>query len=100
MSAAPNDVGAPPAPAPPGPQGPPPWWHKVLRVFVFAFLGTFLTTILPIADKIAKGEHVDYNFIKAIAVSAIAAGFAAGIRAVIALLPVFRDDNDIGMQKS
>jgi hypothetical protein len=46
-------------------------------------LGTFLTTLLPIADKIAKGEHVDFPFVKALLVSAIAAGIAAAIRAII-----------------
>lgn len=76
----------------------PPWWQKVLRVFAFAFLGMFLTTILPIAEKIAKGEDVDYSLIKAVLVSAIAGGFAAGVRAVVALLPVFADD-DIGIKR-
>jgi hypothetical protein len=78
----------------------PPWWQKVLRVFFFAFVGTFLTTLLPIADRLAKGDNVDFPFVKALVVSAIAAGIGAGIRAVIALLPVFKDDNDVGMQRS
>jgi hypothetical protein len=77
----------------------PPWWQKVLRVFFFAFLGTFLTTVLPIAEKIASGEDVSFDFAKALLVSAIAAGIGAGIRALIALLPVFKDDNDIGAKK-
>ena len=75
-----------------------PWWQKVLRVFFFAFVGTFLTAVLPIADKIAKGEGVDYPFAKALLLSAIAGGIAAGIRAVVAMLPLFKDDNDVGMR--
>jgi hypothetical protein len=29
----------------------------------------FLTTLLPIADKIANGQHVDFPFIKALPVA-------------------------------
>jgi hypothetical protein len=81
----------PPSPSP---------WVKVARVFLFSFIGTFLTTLLPIADKIANGEHVDFTLVKALAVSAIAAAIAAAVRAVVALLPAFADDNGVGLTKN
>jgi hypothetical protein len=37
----------------------------VLRVYGFAFVGTFFTTIFSIADKIAAKQHVEYSFVKA-----------------------------------
>jgi hypothetical protein len=76
-------VAGDPSPAAASARPSPPWWQKVLRVFAFAFIGTFLTTLLPIADKIAKGHHVDYGVVKALLVSAIAAGIAAGVRAIV-----------------
>lgn len=76
----------------------PPWWQKVLRVFFFAFLGALLTGLLPIADQIAKGMRVDFDAFGSLLLGLAAGGIAAGIRAVIALLPVFGDDK-VGLQK-
>ena len=77
-----------------------PWWQKVMRVFFFTFVSTFLTTgVLPIAEKLEKGEDVDFTVAKALLLSAITAAIGAAIRAAVAALPIFADDNDIGMKK-
>jgi hypothetical protein len=75
-----------------------PWWQKVLRVFFFAFFGALLTGLLPIADQIANGMRVDFDVLGSLLLGLAAGGIAAGIRAVVALLPVFVDDN-VGLQR-
>jgi hypothetical protein len=84
-----------------GPTGPaaPPWGKKVLRVFLFTFLGTFLTGLL-FASKIATGLRVDFDLLGSFKLGLIAGVIAALIRAVVAMLPVFVDDNIGGQRKS
>ena len=81
-------------PSPSGSTGPaaPPWGKKVLRVFLFTFLGTFLTGLL-FASKIATGLRVDFDLLGSFKLGLIAGVIAALIRAVVAMLPVFADDN-------
>ncbi len=74
-------------------------WLKIARVFAVATIGAFLTALLPIADKIANGEHVSFTALESLAVAVIVGAIAAGIRAVIAYLPLFTDDNNIGIPK-
>lgn len=69
---------------------------KIVRTFVFAFLGIFLPAVVSVATDLS--ETIDWNVAKAALISAIFAAFAAGIRAVVAFLPVFADDN-VGLQK-
>lgn len=69
---------------------------KIVRTFVFAFLGIFLPSLVSVATNLS--ETVDWSVAKAALVSAIFAAFAAGIRAVVAFLPVFADDN-VGITK-
>jgi hypothetical protein len=87
--------------SPSGPAGPaaPPWGKKVLRVFLFTFLGTFLTGLL-FASKIATGLRVDFDLLGSFKLGLIAGVLAALIRAVVAMLPVFVDDNIGGQRKS
>lgn len=69
---------------------------KIVRTFAFAFLGIFLPALASVAFNLS--ETVDWNVAKAALISAIFAAFAAAIRAVVAVLPVFADDN-VGLQK-
>ena len=92
-----NDEAEPGASGPTGPAAPP-WGKKVLRVFLFTFLGTFLTGLL-FASKIATGLRVDFDLLGSFKLGLIAGVLAALIRAVVAMLPVFADDN-IGAQRS
>jgi hypothetical protein len=70
----------------------PSWGKKVLRVFLFTFLGTFLTG-LTFADDIPTGLRVDFDLQGALKLGLIAALIAALIRLLVAMLPVFADDN-------
>jgi hypothetical protein len=81
-------------PSPDGPTGPaaPSWGKKVQRTFVFTFLGTFLTGLL-FADKIATGLRVDFDLLGSFKLGLIAGVIAALIRTLVAMLPVFVDDN-------
>jgi hypothetical protein len=81
-------------PSPSGTTDPaaPPWGKKVLRVFLFTFLGTFLTGLL-FASKIATGLRVDFDLLGSFTLGLVAGVIAALIRAVVAMLPVFVDDN-------
>ena len=85
--------------SPGGPAGPaaPPWGKKVLRVFLFTFLGTFLTGLL-FASKIATGLRVDFDLLGSFKLGLIAGVLAALIRTVVAMLPVFADD-DVGARR-
>lgn len=69
---------------------------KVARTFAFAFLGVFLPLLVNVFTGLS--DTVDWNTAKALLVSAIFASISAGIRAVVAYLPVFADDN-VGIQK-
>lgn len=80
--------------SPSGPTGPTalPWGKKVLRVFLFTFLGTFLTGLL-FADTIATGLRVDFDLLGSFTLGLVAGVIAALIRALVAMMPVFVDDN-------
>lgn len=69
---------------------------KVIRTFAFAFLGVFLPALVSTLTNLS--ETVDWNVAKTALVSAVFAAFAAAIRAIVAFLPVFADDN-VGIQK-
>ena len=87
--------------AEPSPSGAPgaaaSWGKKAMRVFLFTFLGTFLTGLL-FAEEIATGLRVDFDLLGAFKLGLIAGVLAALIRAVVAMLPVFVDDN-VGRQR-
>ncbi len=80
--------------SPGGPTGPaaPSWGKKVQRAFLFTFLGTFLTGLL-FAEKIATGLRVDFDLLGSFKLGLIAGVIAALIRTLVAMLPVFVDDN-------
>ena len=69
----------------------PPLGKKVFRVFLFTFLGAFLTGLLFAAD-IATGLRVDFDLLGAIKLGLISGILAALLRALAGLLPVFADD--------
>jgi hypothetical protein len=70
---------------------------KVLRTFVFAFLGIFLPSLANIVLDISN--TADWSAARAALVSLIFAAFAAAIRAVVAYLPVLPDD-DVGIKRT
>lgn len=70
---------------------------KVGRIFVFTFLGVFLPALASVALNLS--DTVDWSAAKAALVSAIFAACAAGIRTVVAFLPVFPDDN-VGLKRT
>lgn len=75
-------------------------WVKLGRAFLVAFVGGLLTALLPIADQIAAGTNVSFSLLGSLAIGAIAGALAAAVRAVIAFLPLFADDNNIGMRRN
>lgn len=77
----------------------PRWWVKVARTFVFAFSASFLAGAATLADRIASGQHVQFSVAASLLLGLVVGGIAAALRAVVALLPVFADDNDIGIKK-
>jgi hypothetical protein len=75
----------------------PPWWNKLLRVFFVSFVATLLTGLLPIIENLTTGQRVDLTVLRSLLLALIVGAIAAGIRAVIAILPIFKDDNDVGI---
>ncbi len=71
--------------------GAPHWATKVMRVFIFATLGTFIAAYL-FADSIPNGLRVDFDLIASIKMGLIAGVVSALLRALAAMLPVFPDD--------
>jgi hypothetical protein len=69
---------------------------KIVRTFVFAFLGIFLPALANIVLDVSA--TLDWTAAKAALVSLILAASAAGIRALVAFLPILADDN-VGIQK-
>jgi hypothetical protein len=69
----------------------PHWSSKVLRVFLFATVGTFLAAYL-FGDSIPNGLRVDFDLVAAIKLGLIAGVLSAVLRALAAMLPVFSDD--------
>lgn len=69
---------------------------KVLRTFVFAFLGIFLPALANIVLDFSN--TLDWSAAKAALVSLVLAASAAAIRAIVAYLPILADDN-AGIQK-
>ena len=74
----------------------PPVTVKILRVFVFSYLGVFLPALATIVLDVS--ETGDWGAAKAAVVSLALAACAAAIRALVAFLPVFADDQ-VGIQK-
>lgn len=71
-------------------------YTKVVRTFVFAFLGVFLPSLANIVFDLSN--TADWSAAKAAVVSLVFASAAAAIRAVVAFLPVFADD-EVGARK-
>ena len=69
---------------------------KVLRTFVFAFLGVFVPALINIVLDVSN--TMDWNAAKAAVVSLVLASFAAGLRALVAFLPILPDDN-VGLKR-
>jgi nitrate/nitrite transporter NarK len=72
-------------------------YTKVVRTFVFAFLGVFVPALANIVLDLSN--TADWSVAKAALLSLIGAAFAAGLRAIVAFLPVFADDT-VGIQKT
>lgn len=70
---------------------------KVVRTFVFAFLGVFLPALANIVLDVSN--TADWSAAKAALLSLVFAASAAAIRAVVAFLPVFEDD-EVGLVKA
>jgi hypothetical protein len=70
---------------------------KVLRVFAFTFLGVFIPGIAGLADTLAKGG--DWSAARTALVALVLAAVAGSLRGLVAFLPVFSDDNHIGVTK-
>lgn len=69
---------------------------KVLRVFVFSFLGAFA---LAFSNALIEYSQTgDWSVLKGTVVALLVASVSAGIRAVVAYLPVLPDD-DVGMRR-
>ena len=69
----------------------PHWGMKVLRVFLFASLGTFIAAFL-FADSIPNGLRVEFDLLASVKLGLIAGAIAALLRAVAPILPLFADD--------
>lgn len=69
---------------------------KVVRTFVFAFLGVFLPSLANIVLDVSN--TADWSAAKAALVSLIFAASAAAIRATVAFLPILPDD-DAGLRR-
>lgn len=69
---------------------------KILRTFVFAFLGIFLAGLVNIITDLSS--TMDWSVARTALVSLVLAACAAGVRAVVAVLPVLPDDN-VGLQR-
>ncbi len=67
---------------------------KALRAFLVAFAATFLTAVLPLLDKVGQdatdkgGVNLDRSALTAALLSVAVGALAAGLRAVLAYLPV------------
>lgn len=70
---------------------------KIVRVFVFTFAGVFLPALANITDDVSKS--MDWNAARAALIALFFAACAAAIRAIVAFLPVFTDDN-AGIRRS
>lgn len=70
---------------------------KIVRVFVFSFLGIFLPALANIVLDVSS--TLDWTAAKAALVSLVLAASAAGIRALVAFLPILPDDN-VGLQRN
>ena len=69
---------------------------KILRTFVFAFLGIFLTGLVNILADVSKTG--DWSVAKTAVVSLVLAAVSAAVRAIVAYLPILADDQ-VGIQK-
>lgn len=71
--------------------------QKLARAFAWAFLGAFLPLLVNTLAEFA--EHGDWAVWRVLLFSGIAGATAVAVRAVIAYLPVFEDDNQTGISK-
>lgn len=69
---------------------------KILRVFAFSFLGVFLPSVANVILDVSA--TADWTVARSAVVALILASFSAAIRAIVAYLPVFADDN-VGIKK-
>lgn len=70
---------------------------KILRVFAFSFLGVFLPALANIILDVSA--TADWTVARSAVVALVLASFSAAIRAIVAYLPVFTDDQ-VGIQRS
>ncbi len=70
---------------------------KIVRTFVFAFLGAFLPTLADIVFDLSG--TLDFSVAGAALGSLIFAASSAGIRAIVAYLPILPDD-DVGLTRN
>jgi hypothetical protein len=75
----------------------PPVAEKIVRTFVFAFLGSFLPLLVNTLSEFSNTG--DWAVWRVLVFSGVAGSVAAAVRAIIAYLPVFADDN-VGIQKN
>lgn len=71
--------------------------QKLARSFAWAFLGAFLPLLVNTLTEFA--EHGDWAVWRALVFSGIAGATAVAVRAIVAYLPVFEDDNQVGIAK-
>lgn len=71
--------------------------QKLARAFAWAFLGAFLPLLVNTLTEFA--EHGDWAVWRALLFSGIAGSTAVAVRAIVAYLPVFEDDNQTGIAK-
>ena len=69
----------------------PHWSSKVLRTFIFATLGAFISAYL-FANGLPNGLRVDFDLIASIKFGLITGVVSAILRAFAAMLPLFPDD--------
>lgn len=69
---------------------------KIVRTFVFAFLGPFLAGLADILLDLSKSG--DWTVARVAVVSLAIGAASAATRALVAFLPVFADDN-VGIEK-
>ena len=70
--------------------------QKILRTFVFAFLGVFLPAFANVVLDVSN--TADWSAARAAVVSLVFAASAAAIRAIVAYLPILPDD-DVGVRR-
>jgi hypothetical protein len=72
---------------------------KATRTFAATFISTLGLTLLPVVEDLAKG-NASFGLERSLLVAAVVGAVAAGVRAVIALLPISKADVDTGVHAS